>query len=241
MVANPNKFQLMFLGTRKKTKLCLSIGDKTCVSSSSVTLLGVEIDWKLNFNQHVRNISNKANNKTKSLSRLRNKLYTNQKLSLYHSYILSAFGYCPLIWMFYGKSYNEGIDRVQRKALRIIYNDYNSDYDTLLKYGNHHKIHDVNNRKLLIEVYKCLNKLNPTFLNDLFKPKTLSHDLRNRNLLHIPNANTLNYGLKSLSYRGSMIWNSNNNSHLNQSKDLNQFKNRLKNQESIKCSCHLCF
>ena len=42
MVANPNKFQLMFLGTRKKTKLCLSIGDKTCVSSSSVTLLGVE-------------------------------------------------------------------------------------------------------------------------------------------------------------------------------------------------------
>ena len=143
--------------------------------------------------------------------------------------------------MFYGKSYNEGIARVQRKALRIIYNDYNSDYDTLLKYGNHHKIHDVNNRKLLIEVYKCLNKLNPTFLNDLFKPKTLSHDLRNRNLLHIPNANTLNYGLKSLSYRGSMIWNSNNNSHLNQSKDLNQFKNRLKNQESIKCSCHLCF
>ena len=241
MVANPNKFQLMFLGTRKKTKLCLSIGDKTCVSSSSVTLLGVEIDWKLNFNQHVKNISNKANNKTKSLSRLRNKLDTTQKLSLYHSYILSAFGYCPLIWMFYGKSYNEGIDRVQRKALRIIYNDYNSDYDTLLKYGNHHKIHDVNNRKLLIEVYKCLNKLNPTFLNDLFKPKTLSHDLRNRNLLHIPNANTLNYGLKSLSYRGSMIWNSNNNSHLNQSKDLNQFKNRLKNQESIKCSCHLCF
>ena len=200
MVANPNKFQLMFLGTRKKTKLCLSIGDKTCVSSSSVTLLGVEIDWKLNFNQHVKNISNKANNKTKSLSRLRNKLDTTQKLSLYHSYILSAFGYCPLIWMFYGKSYNEGIDRVQRKALRIIYNDYNSDYDTLLKYGNHHKIHDVNNRKLLIEVYKCLNKLNPTFLNDLFKPKTLSHDLRNRNLLHIPNANTLNYGLKSLSY-----------------------------------------
>ena len=241
MVANPNKFQLMFLGTRKKTKLCLRIGDKSCVSTSSVTLLGVEIDWKLNFNLHVKNITNKANNKANSLSRLRNKLDTNQKLSLYHSYILSAFGYCPLIWMFCGKSCNELINRVQRKSLRIIYNDYNSDYDTLLKYGNHHKIHDINNRKLLIEVYKCLNKLNPSFLNGLFKPKSVSHDLRNRKLLIIPNTNTQQYGLKSLSYRGSMIWNSNNNSNLDQSKDLNQFKNRLKNQESIKCSCHLCF
>ena len=241
MVANPNKFQLMFLGTRKKTKLCLRIGNKSCVSTSSVTLLGVEIDWKLNFNLHVKNITNKANNKANSLSRLRNKLDTNQKLSLYHSYILSAFGYCPLIWMFCGKSCNELINRVQRKSLRIIYNDYNSDYDTLLKYGNHHKIHDINNRKLLIEVYKCLNKINPSFLNGLFKPKSVSHDLRNRKLLIIPNTNTQQYGLKSLSYRGSMIWNSNNNSNLDQSKDLNQFKNRLKNQESIKCSCHLCF
>ena len=94
---------------------------------------------------------------------------------------------------------------------------------------------------VLIEVYKCLNKLNPSFLNGLFKPKSVSHDLRNRKLLIIPNTNTQQYGLKSLSYRGSMIWNSNNNSNLDQSKDLNQFKNRLKNQESIKCSCHLCF
>ena len=229
------------MALERKTKLCLRIGNKSCVSTSSVTLLGVEIDWKLNFNLHVKNITNKANNKANSLSRLRNKLDTNQKLSLYHSYILSAFGYCPLIWMFCGKSCNELINRVQRKSLRIIYNDYNSDYDTLLKYGNHHKIHDINNRKLLIEVYKCLNKLNPSFLNGLFKPKSVSHDLRNRKLLIIPNTNTQQYGLKSLSYRGSMIWNSNNNSNLDQSKDLNQFKNRLKNQESIKCSCHLCF
>ena len=240
MVANPNKFQFMFLGTRKKTKLCLRIGNKVCVSTSSVTLLGVEIDWKLNFNLHVKTITNKANNKTNALSRLRNKLDINQKLSLYHSYIISAFGYCPLIWMFCGKSYNELIDRVQRKALRIIYNDYNSDYDTLLKYGNHRKIHEINNRKLIIEVYKCLNNLNPIFLNALFEPKSVSHDLRSGKLLNIPNTNTLQYGLKSLSYRGSMIWNSNNSKNLDLSKDLNQFKSRLKNLESIKCSCHLC-
>ena len=101
-------------------------------------------------------------------------------------------------------------------------------------------IHEINNRKLIIEVYKCLNNLNPIFLNALFEPKSVSHDLRSGKLLNIPNTNTLQYGLKSLSYRGSMIWNSNNSKNLDLSKDLNQFKSRLKNLESIKCSCHLC-
>ena len=126
MVANPIKFQLMFLGTKKKTKLCLNINEKRCISTSSVILLGTEIDWKLTFNKHVKSITNNANNKAKALSRLRYKLDITQKLSLYHCYVLSAFGYCPIIWMFCGKSYNEGIDRVQRIALRTIHNDYTS-------------------------------------------------------------------------------------------------------------------
>ena len=39
MVANPDKFQIMFLGTREKTKLCLDINGKRSISTSSVTLL----------------------------------------------------------------------------------------------------------------------------------------------------------------------------------------------------------
>ena len=70
MVANPIKFQLMFLGTKKKTKLCLNINEKRCISTSSVILLGTEIDWKLTFNKHVKSITNNANNKAKALSRL---------------------------------------------------------------------------------------------------------------------------------------------------------------------------
>ena len=33
MVANPDKFQLMFLGTREKIKLCLNINGKSCLST----------------------------------------------------------------------------------------------------------------------------------------------------------------------------------------------------------------
>ena len=71
MVANPKKFQIMFLGTKQRVKLCLKIGKKYCLSTTSVLLLGIEIDWRLNFNNHVSNISAKAKNKSKSLAWLR--------------------------------------------------------------------------------------------------------------------------------------------------------------------------
>ena len=107
----------MFLGTKRKTKLCLEIVGKKIISTSYVTLLGIKIDWKLNFNLHVNDICNTANNKAKALTRLRFKLNQSQKCSLYHCYIMSSFGYCPVTWMFCGKVSNENINKVQRKAL----------------------------------------------------------------------------------------------------------------------------
>ena len=239
MVANPNKFQFMFLGTREKTKLCLNIGSKRCLSTSSVILLGVEIDWKLSFNKHVKNITKTAKNKAKSLSRLRYKLDTTQKLSLYNSYVMPAFGYCPVIWMFCGKSSNEGIDRTQRIALRSIYNDYSSNYVDLLKKGPHLSVHDINKQKLLIEVYKCLSNINPVLISSLFKAKSIQYNLRTSKLLELPNSNTLSYGLKSITYRGSMTWNYLPD-QLKVCKNLNQFKDKLKMLKVIKCTCHLC-
>ena len=67
--------------------------------------------------------------------RIGKKLNENQNLLIYHSFILSNFSYCPVIWMFCGKVCNNAINRVQRKALRIIYNDYISSFDDLLTRG----------------------------------------------------------------------------------------------------------
>jgi len=202
-------------------------------------ILGIEIDWRLNFNNHVSNISAKAKNKSKSLARLRYKLDPTQKTILYHSYILSTFGYCPVIWMFCRKSSNEEMERVQKNTLRIIYNDYDSDFDTLLSKGKHLRIHEINKRKLLTEVFKCLNNINPIFINDLFTKKNSNFNLRNSNLLELNRTRTLSYGLKSIVYRGSRAWNE-LNPRLKAAKSLNEFKNLLKVEQIVKCSCHLC-
>ena len=239
MVANPKKFQLMFLGTREKTKLCLDINGKTSLSTSSIILLGLTIDWKLTFNKHVKEICSNANNKAKALSRLRYKLDQTQKLCLYFCFIMSIFGYCPLIWMFCGKASNSSINRIQRKALRATYNDYTSNYQNLLKKGNHSTIHELNKQYLLIEVYKCLNNCNPSFLSNLFTSKNVPYNLRTSNLLTLPKPNTITYGLKSITYRGSMSWN-NLPDQLKLCTSFQKFKKKLKSQKVITCTCHLC-
>ena len=63
LVPNPDKFQLMILGTRQKIKLCLEIDGIRSTSTTSVKLLGITIDWKLNFNQHVKSIYQTTNSK----------------------------------------------------------------------------------------------------------------------------------------------------------------------------------
>ena len=57
MKAHPENFQFIILGN---TGLhALQIGDITTKSVSSVTLLGITIDSKLNFKEHINNFIKK--------------------------------------------------------------------------------------------------------------------------------------------------------------------------------------
>ena len=206
MAANPKKFQLMFLGTKNIVKKCLNIDGNKCISTTSILLLGINIDWKLSFNNHVNVICSKAAAKLKALYRLRSKLTSAQKVILYNSFIRSLFNYCPVVWMFCGKTANANINNIQRKALQTLYNDFNSSYDDLLQKGNHLTIHDMNKCHLLVEVYKCIHNINPPFLNT-FEQKYTNRNLRIKNLLKLPKASTKSWGLHSFSYRGSRSWN----------------------------------
>ena len=56
--ANPDKFQFIILGNTGSHTL--KIGDITIKSVSYITLLGIAIDSKLNFKEHINNIVKKA-------------------------------------------------------------------------------------------------------------------------------------------------------------------------------------
>ena len=70
MVANPEKFQRMFIGLKDDTKLCIDINGIMFQMTDSAKLLGVTVDSMLNFNQHVQSICKKASNKFRAFSRI---------------------------------------------------------------------------------------------------------------------------------------------------------------------------
>ena len=57
MKANPDKFQFIILGNTGSR--ALKIGDITITSASSVTLLGINIDSKLKYKEHINDIVEK--------------------------------------------------------------------------------------------------------------------------------------------------------------------------------------
>ena len=78
-------------------------------------------------------------------------------------------------------------------------------------------------RLLAIEVYKCVNGINPKYLNDMFIAHVSNYNFRNQHRLVQPQFKTHKFGYKSFKYFGSKIWNS-LPSHIKSSDNIDIFK-----------------
>ena len=87
-------------------------------------------------------------------------------------------------------------------------NETISAFSELLTGGNVCTVHTQNLQKLMLEIHKCLNTENSSFMWRIFQTKDVVFDLRTKNLLHLPSTNTLTDGNDSLSFRGAILWNS---------------------------------
>ena len=87
MFANPEKFQLIFIGLKDSITLCIDINGIVIQVTDSVKLLGVTIDSVFNFSQHVQSICKKTSNRTELFLELLQIL--NTKKILY--YVILSF------------------------------------------------------------------------------------------------------------------------------------------------------
>ena len=238
LVANPSKFKLMFLGIKNKN-LGLFIYDDFIFSSTSVKLLGITLDNKLNFDNHINNICTQANRKVSCLFRVRKYLDDKQARQLCNAFVLSNFNYCPLIWMFCSKSLNSKINKVHKRALKAVTREYEKSLDELLSTQSELNIHSRNVRTLLTEVFKIQSGFNPIFLSELFSPKLVPYSLRTSCLVTLPTANTSRYGINSLTFRASQLWNSLPDG-IKMCESVQKFKTNLASWDKITCLCPLC-
>ena len=238
LIANPDKFQMMLLGTNQ-TNIQINVNGFIIDQSDSVKLLGVTLDKTLSLQKHISDLCVRARRSIWCLRRIRKCLDFKQALSLYNSYIQSYFNYCPLIWMFCNKTSYNMIDNVQKRALRALYNVYDMSLDELLAIDGNVRIHTINIRCLLIEIFKTMHDLNPSFMKEIFINKYIPYRLRGPELLVLPPTRTIRYGVNSLAFRSSILWNKLPNNHKKVT-TLSLIKEYMKSCTNFCCTCLLC-
>ena len=148
-------------------------------NSNEEKVLGITIDNKLTFKSHIKISCKNASQEIKALSTLLNHLNDSQKRLIFNSIIKSRFSCCPLIWMSCSRTSNDMINKIHEWALRLILNDYTSDFDTLLQNNNDTCNHHRNIKTLMVETYKIKNNLNPTIMDFMSGRRNNRYNLGN--------------------------------------------------------------
>ena len=125
------------------------------------------------------NITKNTNRKFNTLTPVQKYMTTDQKKLIFSSSIKSQFTYCPLIWMFCTKRSLRRTNNIHKRRLRLIQQNYRSEFERLLENANEKSVHQKCIEFLLIEVYKYLNGLSPDIMNNIFKLRQNTYNLRN--------------------------------------------------------------
>ena len=158
-----------------------------------------------------------------AIARIRKFIYFEQSKRLPEAYIMWTFTYFPLIWMYFSKTTNNLIDKIQKRSLRVIYEMEDANFKHLLIKDSSWTIHENNIYKLLVKIYEYLNQISPAIMQGFFDLKVTPYSLRNNNILRLPKTNTSQYGTEALCFKGSILWNTVPNRYKNLN-SLDKFK-----------------
>ena len=128
MVVNPDKFQSVIIKRFGKLRNSyeLLIDNHKIDSENCVTLLGIEIDNKLNFEKHVTALWQKAGRQINALSRIHLCIGSQEVKMLLDSFIFLNFNYCPPVRHFCSAALSQKLKKIQERALRLLYDSYSS-------------------------------------------------------------------------------------------------------------------
>ena len=69
----------------------------------------------------------------KALCRLQKYMEKPEKVAIVNSFIYANFDYCPLVWHFGTCESIRKIEKIQKRCQRIVLDDYDSNYDVMLR------------------------------------------------------------------------------------------------------------
>ena len=171
-------------------------------------ILGVTIDDKLSWHEHIGVICNQVSKGVGVLNRIRILPQYILK-TIYNAIILPFFNYCNIAWCNSTDYYINRLFLLQKKAVRIIsHSAYNAHTKPLFAKLNILNVFDLNYYNIAIYMFLCSKNQIPSHISSYFYLNSNIHNYNTRSAAdyHVPLIRT-KVSKESLFYKGPIIFN----------------------------------
>ena len=173
MIVNPSKHHAMVLG--------FTDHQFSFITKDSLDHLGMTIDSQLNFDKQVSLISKKVNNQLNVMIRFRKVVNTSTTLKLYKAFVLPHFQYCSVVWHFCSSRNSEKLETLNKRALRVVFNDRESTYSQLLDRAAATSLYNLRVQNMFVTIHECIHvnhDFYPAYLKDFLTLRSTVYSLR---------------------------------------------------------------
>ena len=208
LLLNISKSNFMIMTSPRKlvslTDFKVKISDNEIEQVTSCKFLGVIIDNKMSWQEHIAYISNKISKGVGILSRARHTLFPSSLLTLYNSLIKPYFTYCVLLWGNSCKSVMNKLFMLQKRIVRILsLTGFYSHTAPLFKTLNIMNIYALHSYSVGVFTYKNLHQLFPNDIEPIFTRNTMQRQSINLRIPYVKHKSCQS----SIKVVGPRIWN----------------------------------
>ena len=222
---------MIFSNAKKVEELQVKINNTAITRVNATKFLGVFIDEKLNWKEHIKFVKAKLSKSMFMLNRAKHVLQYDAMLMLYNCIVLPHLTYCCELW---GNTYMtnlQGIVIIQKKIMRIVHGaSYTAHTNMLFYKAKNLKFSDLVETNMAVIMHKAYYKKLPQNVQNFFSlnlKKEEERVTRQLNKFKLPKIRTTLKGM-CISTRGVNFWNSLDPKIIENNVLLHKFKRALK-------------
>ena len=205
---------VFFHSSRKKLPdlLNLRFGKRSIKRTKYVKFSGVLVDEHLSWKYHISELRKKLSRTSGLFFKLRHHIPLPTLVCLYNSLFSSFLNYGISVWGLTFDTYLDPLFLLQNKILRCIkFQPFTAPSAPLLHSLKILKLEDMIHFNILTFVFKAINKLSPKYFHNYFTSNSSAHGFGTRQATRGDRFLSLKwttlYGLKTVQYFGSKLWN----------------------------------
>lgn len=229
---NVSKTNYMLFANSTKTQADsdihkIQIGTDEIMPKKSVKFLGITIDDRLNWHDHIVSVKNKMSRTLYNLKMIKNILPKYVLKTLYTTLLQPYMDYGILLWGATNQCHLNKLNVIQKKAIRTITNsNYNEHTAPLFKDLNLLRLNDLYKLNVGKFMYKMTHNKLPLPIKHTFIQNQEMHNHNTRQGVHIKYRRT-KIASNQISHKGPEVW-LNIPADIQTAKTINQFKSKYK-------------